>query len=504
MSKEQGARELITILQDHGYQAWLVGGCVRDRLLGRIPKDYDLATTSHPQHNIECLTESGYRVYSTGLDYGTVTVVVGEYSYELTTLRRDVSCDGRKAQVVFGGTLQSDAARRDFTINALYEDLHGEIYDYVGGQADLSQRLMRFVGDPQRRIREDYLRILRFFRLAQRLGFELDSVAVRAIASQAHGIASLAKERVYNELVGMFDHLSCSECPGAAWLDFMEHRCQIWQVMLRCNVWQACGWYGLPAEQPYSTEHIVAEYFWFGGGLRMPAAMMPLKVGLMMALFRVLNGELSRGEMAVAAGAWHRTYKSSVLHRRSFELWWQLMSQWRQWLGADDYPAGFFNWLNQAQHLHRLGWAAQPAVPESADLVATTWGYWVKELLVVVRAFQVRFSCGGTSGEPGGNSAGAPNSSAAAGAAALSGFQRALVGLEYVLYLEDQWGELRLKQLMSAQQIMQAFDLSPGKLLGHLLKDLQQMVWQEQVIERNQAQEFIRQWLCTHGDDAQD
>jgi poly(A) polymerase/tRNA nucleotidyltransferase (CCA-adding enzyme) len=179
----------------------LVGGCVRDTLAARPIGDIDLATPDPPDAVMRALAAAGLRALPTGLDHGTVTTLAGGRSVEITTLRRDVATDGRHAAVAWSSDWQEDAARRDFTINAMSMTRDGELFDYFGGHADLLGRRVRFVGDPAARIAEDYLRILRFFRFQARYGgTEPDPDAVAAIAAGVPGLARLSAERVWSEL----------------------------------------------------------------------------------------------------------------------------------------------------------------------------------------------------------------------------------------------------------------------------------------------------------------
>ncbi len=195
------AKSVLKALLDHGFPSMFAGGCVRDRLLGVSPKDYDIASTAHPEQARIIFSTLGFRVIPTGIEHGTVTVVTTSGPVEITTLRKDVKTDGRHAEVHFeGATFEDDAARRDFTINAMFEDLNGPIKDYHGGESDLKGKRLRFVGDPVQRIREDYLRILRFFRFWARLGFIADEKALDAIKSECQGLTRISQERITNEL----------------------------------------------------------------------------------------------------------------------------------------------------------------------------------------------------------------------------------------------------------------------------------------------------------------
>jgi poly(A) polymerase len=182
-------------------EARVVGGAVRDALAGRPITDIDLATPSTPERVTKALQEAGIRVVPTGIDHGTVTAVLGERSFEITTLRRDVETDGRHAVVAFTDDWRTDAARRDFTINAMSMARGGEVFDYFGGIADLRAGIVRFVGDPATRIAEDHLRILRYFRFVARYSTgPADAAALAAIRAGASGLGNLSAERVWSEL----------------------------------------------------------------------------------------------------------------------------------------------------------------------------------------------------------------------------------------------------------------------------------------------------------------
>jgi poly(A) polymerase len=182
-------------------EARVVGGAVRDALAGLPVADIDLATPASPDQVLAVLGRAGLRAIPTGLEHGTVTALAGGCSYEITTLRRDVATDGRHAVVAFTADWRTDAARRDFTLNALSMDRHGAVFDYFGGIADLRAGRIRFVGEPARRIAEDYLRILRFFRFYARYArTPPDPDAIGAIQAGLPGLARLSPERVWGEL----------------------------------------------------------------------------------------------------------------------------------------------------------------------------------------------------------------------------------------------------------------------------------------------------------------
>jgi len=180
-----------------------VGGCVRDTLLGLPVSDVDLATRLPPDTVAERLERAGIRSIPTGIAHGTVTAVLRGKPIEITTLRRDVSTDGRRATVAFTTDWEEDAARRDFTINAMSADpLTLELFDYFGGQADLEARCVRFIGDPIQRIAEDHLRILRFFRFHARYGAgEPDRDALEACVARTNDLMALSRERIADELL---------------------------------------------------------------------------------------------------------------------------------------------------------------------------------------------------------------------------------------------------------------------------------------------------------------
>jgi poly(A) polymerase len=188
-----------------GGEVRLVGGVVRDTLAGQVTKDIDLATPLLPEMVIEKLSAARIKCVPTGLAHGTVTAVVEGRPYEITTLRRDVSTDGRRATVTFTDDWQEDAARRDFTINALYaEPETGEIQDYFGGVADLAAGVVRFIGEPLTRIAEDHLRILRFFRFNARFGKSAPhGESLAACRVRANDLMALSRERIAMELLAI-------------------------------------------------------------------------------------------------------------------------------------------------------------------------------------------------------------------------------------------------------------------------------------------------------------
>ena len=199
-TERRGLAALIAALDG---QARFVGGAVRDSLLGVAVKDVDIATPLLPDDVMERLTAASIKVIPTGIDHGTVTALLPDGPIEITTLRRDVSTDGRRATVAFSDDWQEDAARRDFTINALSADPETlEIYDYFGGLDDLEQRQIRFIGSAAERIAEDHLRIMRYFRFLARFGLhELEAESFQACADAAPRLEQLSRERIADELL---------------------------------------------------------------------------------------------------------------------------------------------------------------------------------------------------------------------------------------------------------------------------------------------------------------
>ena len=168
--REGALARLLDVLSRDGEEARVVGGAVRNALLGEPISEFDVATTAVPQEVIRRATAAGFKPVPTGLDHGTITVVIGSRPFEVTTLREDVETFGRHATVRFGRDWTRDAERRDFTMNALSVTRDGILHDLVGGLADLAARRVRFIGDPDQRIAEDFLRILRFFRMHAAFG----------------------------------------------------------------------------------------------------------------------------------------------------------------------------------------------------------------------------------------------------------------------------------------------------------------------------------------------
>jgi poly(A) polymerase len=197
-----GLKRLLAALDGDGEETRIVGGAVRNALLGRAIADVDLTTTATPDVVAARAKAAGFKAVPTGIEHGTVTVIAGGTPYEVTTLREDVETHGRRATVRFGRDFRADAERRDFTINALSMSADGAIHDYVGGLPDLETHRVAFIGEPAARIREDYLRILRFFRFHAEYGEgPLDAGGFSAAVRERAGLAILSRERIRLELL---------------------------------------------------------------------------------------------------------------------------------------------------------------------------------------------------------------------------------------------------------------------------------------------------------------
>ncbi len=199
--ENKGLQNLLAILNQDGEEARIAGGAVRNALMHESISDVDIATTCLPQEVMKRAVSAGFKAVPTGIEHGTITVVAHHVGYEVTTLRADIRSDGRRAEVVFGRDWQADAERRDFTINGLYATAEGDVIDLVGGLADIETRTLRFIGDAERRISEDHLRILRFFRFFAWYGSgRPDSDGLKACVRMKESIAKLSAERVWAEL----------------------------------------------------------------------------------------------------------------------------------------------------------------------------------------------------------------------------------------------------------------------------------------------------------------
>ncbi|BEP32438.1 MAG: CCA tRNA nucleotidyltransferase [Wolbachia endosymbiont of Drosophila biauraria] len=197
---------IIDAIEEFGGETRLVGGCVRDSILQRDVHDIDLATNLLPNQTIKALKLRNIKTIPTGLKHGTITAILNQRSFEITTLRHDVKCDGRHAKVEFTNNWQADASRRDFTFNALYADKHGHIYDYFGGIEDLKARRLNFIGNAEDRIKEDYLRILRAFRFHAKICVgDLSDEILSVCKKHSHMIQNLSGERIRDEILKLLE-----------------------------------------------------------------------------------------------------------------------------------------------------------------------------------------------------------------------------------------------------------------------------------------------------------
>lgn len=251
--RDDALQRVLALLDADGGEGRVVGGAVRNSLMGLPVADIDIATTLLPETVVERAEGAGIKAVPTGIAHGTVTLVIDGKPFEITTLRRDVETDGRRAVVAFSRDWQADAERRDLTINALYASADGEVVDLVGGLADLERRNIRFIGDAATRIAEDYLRILRFFRFFAYYGTgRPDAEGLRACAAAKSKISTLSAERVWSEM----KKLLAAPDPGRALL-WMRQIGILTEVLPETEKWgidaipgliaaeQAFGW---PAE----------------------------------------------------------------------------------------------------------------------------------------------------------------------------------------------------------------------------------------------------------------
>lgn len=243
-------KRVFALLNADGGEGRVVGGAVRNSLMGLDVNDIDVATTLTPETVIERAAKAGIKAIPTGVEHGTVTLVIDGKPFEVTTLRTDVETDGRRAKVAFSTDWQTDAERRDLTINALYADEKGDVVDLVGGLADIEKRNIRFIGDATTRIAEDYLRVLRFFRFFAYYGSgRPDADGLRASSAARAKLKTLSAERVWSEL----RKLLAAQDPGRALL-WMRQVAVLTEILPETEKWgidaipglvateQALGW----------------------------------------------------------------------------------------------------------------------------------------------------------------------------------------------------------------------------------------------------------------------
>jgi poly(A) polymerase len=235
--KAPGLKRVFAAITAAGGEARVAGGAVRNALLGEPIADIDLATTLAPEAVTAACMKAGLKVHPTGIDHGTVTVISGKRGFEVTTLRHDVETDGRRARVAFTSDWRGDALRRDFTVNALFCDEHGKIHDFTDGYKDILRKRIRFVGSPARRIAEDYLRILRFFRFHAQIGKGApDKAGLAACVRLRAGLDRLSAERIRQELFKLL------AAPGAAvTLRLMAKRGILEHIVPHTEDWRVLG-----------------------------------------------------------------------------------------------------------------------------------------------------------------------------------------------------------------------------------------------------------------------
>ena len=199
------AKQIFICFQNQNYKLKLVGGCVRKLITEEKIDDMDIAINIEPEKIKKVLVEQKIKFVETGITHGTITVLINDFKFEITSLRRDVSTDGRHAKVEFTSNWEQDAQRRDFTINAIYSDISGEVYDPLNGIEDLKNGIIKFIGDPNQRIQEDYLRILRYLRFYTQYNKNKfhDEITIKAIKRNLDGLAKISRERILEELFKM-------------------------------------------------------------------------------------------------------------------------------------------------------------------------------------------------------------------------------------------------------------------------------------------------------------
>jgi tRNA nucleotidyltransferase/poly(A) polymerase len=192
-------QKVFNILINNNYQCYIAGGAIRDIVRGVEPSDYDFTTSALPHEIIKVFESAGYKTIPTGIEHGTITVIIDNISFEVTTYRVDTNCDGRHCEVKFSTSLEEDIKRRDFTVNALAMDINNNIIDLIGGIEDIHRRLIKAVGDPDQRFQEDYLRILRAIRFYTKLDFEIDPPTYQSIKKLYPNLIKISRERIRDE-----------------------------------------------------------------------------------------------------------------------------------------------------------------------------------------------------------------------------------------------------------------------------------------------------------------
>lgn len=313
--REPALLRVFDALNRDGVETRVVGGAVRDALRGHIGGDVDLATTAETGVVNELATKAGLKVVPTGEAHGTMTVISNGRPFEVTTLRHDVETHGRHATVAFGADWGEDARRRDFTMNALYADRTGRLYDPVGGYDDILAGRVRFIGDPRQRIREDYLRILRFFRFHAQFGSgDPDASGLAAVIHERRGLLGLSGERLRQELLRLL------VAPGAVPTIAVMADCGIFGIVTG-GVPQVASldrYAGLEAEENVSPDAIMR--------LAALSVFIPEDADRLAMRLRLSNAE--RGRLATAAdGWWHvgpaldQPARKALLYRIGATVW---------------------------------------------------------------------------------------------------------------------------------------------------------------------------------------
>ena len=203
LSKNSPVKKIFDSINNYSSQSEIryVGGCIRKIIKGEVVDDIDLATNLDPQQVSDALKNNNINFYETGIEHGTITAVIGDFKFEITSLREDIETDGRHARVKYSNDWKKDASRRDFTMNAIYSDLDGNLFDPFNGKDDLEKGIVKFIGSPGERIKEDYLRILRYFRFFNEYSFvEHDNNTIKSIKKNINGLNKISNERIFNEL----------------------------------------------------------------------------------------------------------------------------------------------------------------------------------------------------------------------------------------------------------------------------------------------------------------
>ena len=306
---DESLQRLLSVLSEDGEEARIAGGAVRNTLLGQPVTDIDIATTNVPDETVRRAEAAGFKTVPTGKEHGTITVIADGHTYEVTTLRDDVETDGRRARVVFGRNWKRDAERRDFTINALYATAQGDVVDLVGGLADLETRTLRFIGDAETRIREDYLRILRFFRFFAWYGAgRPDADGIRACARLKDGLARLSAERVWNEL----RKLLAAPDPSRALL-WMRQSGVLTAILPESEKWGIDAIHGLVAAE--------RDLGWEADPMLRLAAIVPpdaMRVSAMAERLKMSNAETQRLTSWAGASPVHHTTSEAAMAKVAY------------------------------------------------------------------------------------------------------------------------------------------------------------------------------------------